>query len=270
MTFDSNRAWNEASRAVSANKEVVLAIAGVFFLLPQLVFSIFFPAPEIPKGVTEQQMMNIAAPYYASILPIVVPMLVCQCLGTLSLLCLLDPDRRPTVGEAIGGGLKGLVAYILAQIVLGVGLLAVLLVPTTLFSMVGGIAGGVVGMAIGFGGAVLIGVRLSLTAPVIGVDKLRNPVGAMVRSWGLTRGNTARIFGFYALLLLAMMVLMILANVVTLPISLLAPKHIADLAVGAFQALVAMVAGIYSVAVIGQVHRQLTGDSVERITGPFE
>ncbi|MFD2135472.1 hypothetical protein ACFSLT_10020 [Novosphingobium resinovorum] len=41
MKFDSSRAWSQASQAVSANREVVLALAGVFFLLPQLMFSIF-------------------------------------------------------------------------------------------------------------------------------------------------------------------------------------------------------------------------------------
>jgi len=92
----------------------------------------------------------------------------------------------------------------------------------------------------------------------------------MVRSWMLTRGNKARIFGFYALLLLALMVLLILSNVATLPISLLAPKHIADLAVGVIKALVATIAALYSVAVIGQVHRQLSGVSGETLTGPFE
>ncbi|WP_395328242.1 hypothetical protein WBP06_12700 [Novosphingobium sp. BL-8H] len=270
MTFDSNRAWNEASRAVSANKEVVLAIAGVFFLLPQLIFTFFFPAPEMAAGVTEKQVMEAVSAYYASILPVMIPVALCQALGTLSLLSVLDTDRRPTVGEAIGNGLKGLLAYLLAQILMGFGLMTIGLAVATLFMAAGGAVGAVIGVAIGLFLVIPVGVRLSLVGPVIAVDKWRNPIGALVRSWRLTQGNTARIFGFYALLFLAMMVLMILANVVTLPISLLAPKHIAVLAGAVIESVLASIMALYFVAVIGQVHRQLSGASAETLTSPFE
>ena len=41
MKFDSNRAWREASASASANREVLLAVAGVFFLLPGLASVLF-------------------------------------------------------------------------------------------------------------------------------------------------------------------------------------------------------------------------------------
>ena len=41
MKFDSNRAWREASAAASANREVLVAVAGVFFLLPGLASVLF-------------------------------------------------------------------------------------------------------------------------------------------------------------------------------------------------------------------------------------
>lgn len=270
MTFDSNRAWNEASRAVSANKEVVLAIAGVFFLLPQLMFTFFFPAPEMGSGLSQQQVMDAVSAYYASILPVMIPVALCQALGTLSLLSVLDTDRRPTVGEAIGNGLRGLLPYLLAQILMGFGLMTIGLAAATVFAAAGGMAGAVIGLAVGLFLVIPVGVRLSLVGPVIAVDKLRNPIGALVRSWRLTQRNTARIFGFYALLFLAMMALMILANVVTLPIGLLAPKHIAGLVGAVIESMLASIMALYFVAVIGQVHRQLSGVSGETLTSPFE
>ena len=33
MKFDGNRAWNDAVRAVSANREVLLVLAGVFYCI---------------------------------------------------------------------------------------------------------------------------------------------------------------------------------------------------------------------------------------------
>lgn len=270
MTFDSNRAWNEASRAVSANKEVVLAIAGVFFLLPQLIFTIFFPAPEMGTGLSEQQVMDAVSAYYASILPVMIPVALCQGLGTLSLLCLLDTDRRPTVGEAIGGGLRGLVPYLLAQILMGFALMAIGLGAAVLFGAIGGTVGAVAGLLIGLILVIPVGVRLSLVGPVIAVGKQRNPLLALAASWRLTHGNTARIFGFYALLFLAMMALLILANVVTLPIALVAPKNIATLVGAGIEAVLGAIMALYFVAVIGQVHRQLSGTPVETLTSPFE
>ncbi|QDK31465.1 hypothetical protein [Sphingomonas sp. IC081] len=270
MTFDSNRAWNEASRAVSANKEVVLAIAGVFFLLPQLIFSIFFPAPEMASGGTEQQVLDAASAYYASILPVMIPVALCQALGTLALLGVLDTDRRPTVGEAIGNGLKALLPYLLAQLVMGFALMSIGLAVATVFAAAGGKVGVIIGLAIGFVLVVPIGVRLSLVAPVIAVDKLRNPIAALIVSWRLTKGNTARIFGFYALLFVAMMVLMLVSGIVTLPIGLLAPKDIAVPVGAGVQSLVAALMAAYFVAVIGQIHRQLSGGSPEALTNPFE
>ena len=41
MKFDSNQAWKQAASQVSANRDVLIALAGVFLLLPVLAFSLF-------------------------------------------------------------------------------------------------------------------------------------------------------------------------------------------------------------------------------------
>ena len=38
MTFDMNRTWNEALSLVRANFQLLAVIAGVFLLLPTVVF----------------------------------------------------------------------------------------------------------------------------------------------------------------------------------------------------------------------------------------
>lgn len=64
MKFDSNLAWKQASSSIGANREVLLALAGVFFLLPSLVFALFLPAPEPVAGQSEAQMMAGMEAYY--------------------------------------------------------------------------------------------------------------------------------------------------------------------------------------------------------------
>ncbi|KPH60228.1 hypothetical protein ACLIMP_06375 [Novosphingobium aerophilum] len=270
MRFDSNKAWSQASLAVSANREVVLALAGVFFLLPQLVFAIFFPQPEMGSGLSETQVVEAVRAYWNSVLPVMIPVALLQALGTLSLLCLLDTDRRPTVGEAIRSGLKGLLPYLLAQIVAGLALAMVAMVVGGVLGVAGGKAGAAIGLGLALILAIAIGVRLSVTAPVVAVEKTLNPIAALARSWALTKGNTGRLLGFYALLMLAMMVLMIFANVLTLPIALLAPAEVARVAGAVLESILATIMALYFVAVIGQVHRQLAGPSPERIAGTFE
>jgi hypothetical protein len=270
MKFDSNRAWTQASQAVSANREVVLALAGVFFLLPQLAFAIFFPQPELGSGMNEQQVMAAVKAYYGSILPVMIPLALLQALGTLSLLCLLDSDRRPTVGEAIRAGVKGLVPYLVAQILLGMGLGAVVLVIAGVLGAVGGSVGAVIGFAIALAFAIAVFVRFSVTAPVVAVEKTLNPILALGRSWTLTKGNTARLLGFYALLGLAMVVLMIFGNILTLPVTLLAPGEAVRITAAVVESIMATIMALYFVAVIAQVHRQLAGPSEERVTQTFE
>lgn len=270
MKFDSNRAWTQASQAVSANREVVLALAGVFFLLPQLVFAIFFPQPDMGTGMSEQQVFAAVKTYYTSILPIMIPIALLQALGTLSLLCLLDTDRRPTVSEAIRAGVKGLVPYLVAQILIGMGLGLVVLVIAGLLGAAGGGVGAAVGMAIGLVLAVAVFVRFSVTAPVVAVEKTLNPIMALGRSWTLTKGSTARLLGFYALLMLAMIVLMIFGNILTLPVALLAPAEVVRIVAAVVESVMATIMALYFVAVVAQVHRQLAGPAAERVTQTFE
>ncbi len=270
MKFDSSRAWSQASQAVSANREVVIALAGVFFLLPQLVFAIFFPPPETGAGMNERQMMAALQAYYLSIAPVMIPMALFQALGSLSLLTLLDSERRPTVAEAIRAGVKGVVPYLLAQILTGMALAVIALLFAGLLGAVGGVVGGVIGLAVVLLFAIVIGVRLSIAAPVIAVENVFNPVTALVRSWQLTKGNTARLLGFYALLVVAMLVLLIFANVLTMPVALLAPVEVARFVSAAVESLLASIMALYFVAVIAQVHRQLAGPSAEAMADMFE
>ena len=74
MKFDASRAWKEASEAVTANREVLFAIAGVFILLPTLAFSMLFPQPQPPAGLQGEAAMQFALDYYGSIAPWVIGM----------------------------------------------------------------------------------------------------------------------------------------------------------------------------------------------------
>ena len=62
--LDMGRAWNEAVALISANRDMVLIVAGVFFLLPNLMLSMLAPGaaqpPTMPEG-TEANMDQVMA-----------------------------------------------------------------------------------------------------------------------------------------------------------------------------------------------------------------
>ena len=270
MNFDSNIAWKQASGAVSANREVLLALAGVFFMLPQLALAVFYPQPQTTTGMSEKEMMDMVAAYYGSILPMVLPMVLLQALGTLALLSLLDGQRRPTVGEAIKGSLRGVVPYLLAQIMSGLalGLAAVVLVGG--LTAAGGTAGAVAGIAAMAVLVIFVGVRLSLTAPVIAVEQVSNPIAALARSWRLTKGNTGRLLAFYGLFIVAFIVLLIIVNVlIGIPLALLAPAKVALTVEAVLGSALSALMALYFAAIIAASHRQLAGNTPESDSAPF-
>ncbi len=266
MRFDSNLAWKDASSAIRTNREVVFALAGVFFLIPNLALAMLFPAPEPAAGMDSEAMLAVISDYYVSVLPVLVPTFLFQAAGTLALLTLLTDRSRPTVGEAIGSSVKGIVPYVLAQFILGIG--------------IGLVGGAVVGLASATGlaalaivGLIAVGVvaiyaliKTSLVGPVIAVDGERNPVAALKRSWLLTKGNSARIGVFYLLVFVAFfIVISVLVAVIGIVASLVGGSHAGEVTGAVLSSALNAVVALYFVAIVAAVHRQLAGPSASGV-----
>ena len=271
MKFDSNLAWKEATAAIAANRDVLLALSGVFFLLPSLVFGLFFPQPEPAANLNEAQLMAMMQDYYASVLPVVIPMALVQAAGTLAILTLFTDRSRPTVGEAIRQGIGGVVPYILTQLLLGIGLgivggaLLAVASLTGVSALVGVVAAALVVVA------VYAAIKSSLTGPIIAVERERNPVAALRRSWQLTRGNSGRIGLFFLLVFVvfavAMMVIMAVAGIV---LAFIAGQETARIIGTVISSAMGAVLALYFVAIVAAVHRQLSGPSADATATTFE
>jgi hypothetical protein len=267
--FDSNRAWTGATAAIRANREVVFALAGVFFLLPSLVLALLFPQPQPVPGADEAAMMAQAAAYYGKALPVALPMAVLQAAGTLGLLTLLTDRARPTVGEAIRAGFGALLPYIASQVILGMGLGLVFMLVVGVIAVAAGSQP--LAMAAGLAAALPIFVRFALTAPVVAIEKWRNPLSALRRSWQLTAGNTWRVLLFFALILLAsgivMAVVMGLAGIVLV---LVLPAPAAVMAAAIISSTLGAGVVLVLVACLAATHAQLAGGSPDTIAEEFD
>jgi hypothetical protein len=275
MKLDSNLAWKEAAASVAANKEVLLVLAGVFFLLPSLAFALFYPAPEPQAGMQPEQIMTMMQEFYMSALPILIPMAIAQTAGSLAVLTLFTDRRRPTVGAAIKQGFIGVIPYFATQLLL---VLALAVLGGIVGAMIGGLAAltgstavAAVLAAMLVAALIYVMFRLALVAPVIAVDRVYNPIAVLTRVWSLTRGNAGRIAAFLLLVIVAFVIVVavvmgVLGMVLTLALGGGAAKIAASVLSSAFGAVFTL----YFMAILAAVHRQLAGPSVEMVSSTFE
>ena len=178
--FDSNRAWQQATAALRANRELLLALAGVFFMLPSLAFSLLYPQPVPPAGADQQAMMAMALDYYSRSLPFMLPVLLLQAAGTLGMLTLLTDRSRPTVGQAIRTGARSVLPYLASQLLLGFTLGMIALPIVTAFSLAGGRGLAVLGLAAAVLAWLYGWIRTVLAAPVMAVSFIISLVFSML------------------------------------------------------------------------------------------
>ena len=279
MRFEGNKAWQDAIALVSANRDVLYPMAGVLFLIPTLAQAFFFANDQArilaslgDATKMEAAMESGAGGFFAfGLLAGIV-----QLIGYLALLALLTDRGRPTVGQAlitgvralptlIGAALLFLAAYVLAGVVIG-GLVRTLTAATGSITIAAVLMAGV---ALGM---VYVMVKLSLTLPVVIIERTMNPMTALLRSWRLTAGNSFRLAFFYLLLFVAYLVIAIVLSMVVMG-ALAVFGGQGDLAVigGALiSGVTGAVASVLFAGLLAAIHRQLAGRSPEADSAAFE
>lgn len=258
MTFDMNRAWEEAVRMLKANKELVLVLAGLFFFLPTFALGIFIPETLTGPAMTDaDDGMQVAADYFARNGGWLLLVQIVQALGMLSILALFA-RRRPTVGQAIAAGGAALLPLLVAQIFLG---LAFGLIGGTIFGLAAVVSAG---LAVVVGILLLLVVmfitaRLAPLMPLLVADRRFNPFGALVDSWRMTAGRGWRILGFLLLIGIAVgVVSMLLSGATSLVAALIANANTANLIASALTAIFGAFWLTLLMAVLMAIYRQLT------------
>ncbi len=274
MSFNMNRTWSQATHSVRANFQLLAIVAGVFLLLPALIFALAAPNAFDIMALGEDPEA-ISAAMGTVIGPLLIYFIVgtvLQLIGYAAMVALIGGER-PTVGEAIMLGLRSLLPLIGAFLIF---LLAYLLLAIVLSLLIGGFAAllggaggggiaavlGIVLFAVLFAAAIYAMTRLSLTLPLIVLSGERNPLTALRRSWALTAPHRGAIFGFFVLLFIAYVVISLLllglTGVVAAAIGQGAgAAFFTGLVNGIIGALVAMVMS----AILVAIYRQLAGPS---------
>ncbi|MEL7718430.1 hypothetical protein AAG604_15120 [Citromicrobium bathyomarinum] len=274
MKLDMNRAWTEALSLIQANIGVVATVAGVFFFLPYLAFALLMP--ETANFAVEPNSDDPTAAFdqvmalYADIWWIMLLLIVAQTVGTLALLALLRADNRPTVGQAITVGAIGFLTSIAATIILyiGVGVIGGVLMGVAIASKITALAV-ILGLLL-FVAFIYLMVKFSLLAPVIAIDKVYNPLTALLRSWRLTKGNSVRLFFFYLLLFIALVVVSGVIGMIVMLVFGLMGEEVMLIGSGLINSAVNAVVIVLMLGVLAAVHGQLAGPSAESMGETFE
>ena len=270
MKFDMSEAWREAMAMISANREVLLIVAGIFFLLPSLALMLSIGGFQESMIADPENAEAQLAELYAGWWWLFILVLLAEVVGYLALLALLRDSSRPTVGEALRTGLVGLLpaigSYIL--LVLGLGLVLGLLIGAAYASGSGAVSAIAVILAVVV--FVYVCVKVSLSGPVIAIDKVFNPVTVLTRSWKLTKGNSVRLFLFYLLLIIVYIVAAMVLGAVLGALTLALGPSVALTANAIVSGLLSAVVTVVFVAVFAAVHRQLSGPSAAAVSQTFE
>ena len=265
MTFDMSEAWREATAMIKANREVLTIIAGIFFFLPSVGMG--FALPDMNAVFSDPAAMQAQVlAFYADWGWLIVLMLLVQVAGYLAMLALLRDRSRPTVGQAIGIGLKGLLPAIGAYLLFVLATIPVVLVLILVIALLAVVAGETGSAIVGVVAALGLGVffiyaivRLSLWAPVIAIDKVHNPLAVLRRSWRMTKGTTLSLFVFYMLLAVVYLVISLVLGMIMGALALVLGESVGLIVSSVLSGVIGAVAAMIYVAVLAAVHRQLSG-----------
>ena len=274
MKFDMSAAWNEAVRMLSANRQVLLVVAGVFFFLPSVAYALVFnsqmteiqaaQASDPDPQAMFRAMMGVFQDYWWILLLTT----VVQWFGTLSMLVLLSDRSRPTVGEALKIGAGLLLPYLGAQLLVSCLFGLLLLLPFATAASAGVGAGVLVGLVAAIA-LIYLFTKFLLVSPAIAIERIANPLAAMGRSWRLTKGNSLRLFLFVFLLSVAFIVVASVASMIAGLVFALAG---ADAALVGDAIVSSMVNALFTaifVAALAAAHRQLAGPAPETVSETF-
>lgn len=261
MKFDLDTAWKDAVGLLRRNASLLAVVSGVFFFLPYAGIAIGIPEmsalSEAQASGNFEAMMAAIEAVYGTYWYVFLAMAIVQGIGLLAMLALLRRRANPTVGEALGSGARLVISYLAAQILQGMLIIGVAFFLTAIFALTGVVAIAALGGVLAFVVACYLVTKLSLVAPVIGIEEERNPVAALKRSWALTKGNSMRLFLFYVLLIVAFLVVSLLVSLVLGLVFALAGEQAATLGEAVISGLINAIMIVVMVCVMAAAHTQL-------------
>lgn len=236
MKFSYSAVWEETVRMLRGHASLLLAVAGVFFFLPALLFAHFFPQPV----ATGPRAFEIMTAYVADNWHWILLVNVANMVGAIAILLMLFDRQGRTVGNAIAAAFPILPAYFVASILSGmmVGLASIFLIVPGLYLFA----------------------RFAVIGPVIVAEEQRHPLRAIKRSFEVTKSNGWAVLGLILLVAIAgFLVSFALSRVLGSVFLVAGGERVGRLLVTILNAFTGAVLSTLLVALFAAIYRQLVG-----------
>ncbi len=278
MNFSGSRALSEGLEILKSRFGVLIATALIFYVAMFAVMAVFGGSlmQVAMMGAGGGDPGQAMAGMGLSLLLFYVLLYAVQFAMTLALMRLCSDRHAPSIGDAIGAGVRGVPTLFGAAILIGiVGLVVGLILGAIVGIIVATANSSAISLIVGLGfavGAIYLFARMSMLVPVIAIDEERNPITAISRSWRMTDGAALKIALVYGAAIVAIIVLMFLMAGLTIGVGAMGggapnPAGIIGFVIG--MVVVGLTVGLYMQTLVAAIHRQLSDKSVETATKTF-
>lgn len=263
MNFDMNSCWARAVELVERNFSLLIVIAGTLVLLPTVALYFLMPDmqmlanPTTDQSVIEERMGEILLPFFGAMFVLS----LFQFAGQSAMVALMGDDR-PTVGQALGQGIKAVPSLVAVMLIF----FASFMIGTSVFLIPVSLIAGALGseaMVLVFIPVILIAMawlmaRLSMTLPALVLGETLNPITAMTSSFRLTGPKQWQILLFWVVLYVVIVIInLLVGGLVGVLAALIGPGTtglaISGIANGLIGALISMLFCAIAVAMYGQL-----------------
>jgi hypothetical protein len=239
VKFSYDQAWQDGVALARAHGSLLLAITGVFLLLPQFAQGLFFPPPEI-RGF-DQSAIEALSVYFQDNWIALFLLNLPVALGQAAILSLLLDPEKPTVGQALSISATLLLSIIVLNLILNLmifGGILMFIVP----------------------GIYLIG-RLSVAASAQMAERISNPIVAVQRSMRLTDKNGFEIAGIIILIVVVGYIIAVaIGAVIGILLTLMVPMVAANASTALLQAILASLTMLVLTILSAAIYVQCAAD----------
>jgi hypothetical protein len=237
MNFSYSAVWEDMLGLLKANSTIIIALAGVFMLLPALLVAYLLPMPETADISRMWMLMGeyFSANWHWLLLESLVSMI-----GGIAILLLVLDRGGTTVGGAIAAAVALLpfyfIAALLAGFIIGFGFVLLILPGLYLFG------------------------RLAPLGPVVVAERRRNPIDALQRTFAITKGNGWAVLGLVLLIGIAAVIAMFVVNMILgLIFILVAGQELGRLLTMIVEAATGAALGTLLILLYAAIYRALSG-----------
>lgn len=276
MNFDMNSCWSRAVELVTNNFQLLSAIAAIFFLLPSIAIYLLMPDmqtmadPMADRAIVQARMAEILLPFMG----VMVASLIVQFVGYATMVSLMS-EERPTVGQALGAGLKTMPSLLAVFILFGLAYIFGAFLIIFPFSILGGATGSPFIALLGVFPILLFVVwlmaRFSMSMPVMVLQNRLNPITAIITSFALTKPKQWQILLFWFVIFVVMTIIsVIISSVAGVVAAVMGTGTAALILLGVVSGIWGMITGMLVSALAVAMYGQLMGHNAEEIEETFD